>query len=73
MNASNGVAAWSGSFDEAFTGVFQIQDQISERVIQQLGPALSTTTAGARFAELGGTHNTDAYQLYLAAQWRSQG
>ncbi|MEE9475832.1 MAG: tetratricopeptide repeat protein, partial [Roseateles sp.] len=73
LNASNGVAAWSGSFDEAFTGVFQIQDQISERVIQQLGPALSTTTAGARFAELGGTHNTDAYQLYLAAQWRSQG
>jgi len=59
---------WSGSFDERFTGVFEVQDMISARVAQVLAPSLEVA-AGARppQAGLGGTRNTDAYQLYLAA------
>ena len=64
-----GVAAWTGTFDEKFTGVFEVQDAISARVAKVLAPSLEVF-AGARPSAvpgLGGTRNTDAYQLYLAA------
>jgi len=68
LRAGDGSAAWSGTFDEKFTGVFEVQDMISARVAQVLAPSLEVV-AGAHppQAALGGTRNTDAYQLYLAA------
>ena len=73
LRAADGSAAWSGRFDEKFTGVFEVQDMISARVAQVLVPSLETV-AGARppQAGLGGTRNTDAYQLYLAASRYAQ-
>ena len=70
--AADGSAAWSGSFDEKFTSVFELQDLISNRVLGALAPKLQTRAgapSGARapLTALGGTLNTDAYQLYLAA------
>jgi TolB-like protein/tetratricopeptide (TPR) repeat protein len=75
LRAADGVAAWSGSFDEKFTGVFDVQDQISARVLQALAPRLEAgagVAAGVPKTQLGGTRNTDAYQLYLAALLRFQ-
>jgi DNA-binding winged helix-turn-helix (wHTH) protein/TolB-like protein/tetratricopeptide (TPR) repeat protein len=68
LRTADGGAAWSGSFDEKFTGVFDVQDLISARVAQVLAPSLEVG-AGARapLTGIGGTRNTDAYQLYLAA------
>jgi DNA-binding winged helix-turn-helix (wHTH) protein/TolB-like protein/tetratricopeptide (TPR) repeat protein len=68
LRAGDGTSAWSGSFDERFTGVFEVQDMISARVAQVLAPGLEVV-AGAHTpqAGLGGTRNTDAYQLFLAA------
>jgi DNA-binding winged helix-turn-helix (wHTH) protein/TolB-like protein/tetratricopeptide (TPR) repeat protein len=73
LRAADGSAAWSGSFDEKFTGVFEVQDTISARVAQVLAPSLEVF-AGARASQagLGGTRNTDAYQLYLAAARHAQ-
>jgi len=73
LRAADGEAAWSGTFDEKFTGVFEMQDMISARVAQVLVPSLEVF-AGARplLTGLGGTHNTDAYQLYLAAARHAQ-
>ena len=73
LRAADGEAAWSGTFDEKFTGVFEMQDMISARVAQVLVPSLEVF-AGARplLTGLGGTHNTDAYQLYLAATRHAQ-
>ena len=73
LRAADGSAAWSGSFDEKFTGVFEVQDMISARVAQVLAPSLEVF-AGARPPQtgLGGTRNTDAYQLYLAAARHAQ-
>ena len=70
--AADGSAAWSGSFDEKFTGVFELQDLISNRVLGALVPKLQARAlmpGGARapLTALGGTSNIDAYQLYLAA------
>ena len=75
LHANDGVAAWSGSFDEKFTGVFDVQDVISSRVVQALAATLHASTGaavGLPPAPVGGTRNTDAYQLYLAAMGHTQ-
>ena len=73
LRATDGSAAWSGSFDEQFTSVFEVQDTISARVANVLSPSLEAF-AGARPPQggLGGTHHIDAYQLYLAAGRHAQ-
>ncbi|MEO6408725.1 MAG: winged helix-turn-helix domain-containing protein [Burkholderiaceae bacterium] len=73
LRAADGGALWSGSFDETFTSVFEVQDLISERVARVLAPSLASL-ADARQppARLGGTRNFDAYQLYLAASQHAQ-
>jgi len=78
LRATDGSAAWSGSFDEKFTGVFDIQDQISNRVMQALAPILQAATGSgaasqAPLTDVGGTRSTEAYQLYLAAAQHAQG
>jgi DNA-binding winged helix-turn-helix (wHTH) protein/TolB-like protein/tetratricopeptide (TPR) repeat protein len=75
LSASDGSATWSGSFDEKFTGVFDMQDVISTRVMQALAPRLpanAAVAADARLTDVGGTRNTDAYQLYLSASRQLQ-
>jgi TolB-like protein/DNA-binding winged helix-turn-helix (wHTH) protein/Tfp pilus assembly protein PilF len=68
LRAADGAAAWSDSFDEKFTGVFDVQDLISARVAQALATRLEVgADARAPLNGIGGTRNTDAYQLYLAA------
>ena len=78
LRAADGSAAWSGSFDEKFTGVFEIQDQISNRVMQALAPTLraaagSGAAAAAPLSDLGGTRSTEAYEFYLTAARHAQG
>ena len=78
LRASDGSAAWSGSFDEKFTSVFDIQDQISNRVMQALAPTLQAAAgpgaaATAPLSDLGGTRSTEAYELYLTAARHAQG
>lgn len=72
LNAADGTAAWSGSFDDKFAGVFDVQDRISERVMGALTPLLHAAATAAS-GELGGTRSVEAYQLYLTARWRAQG
>ena len=70
LRGSDGAAAWSDSFNEKFTGVFDMQDLISARVMQALAPRLAagaSVAPGLPVSNLGGTRNTDAYQLYLSA------
>lgn len=75
LRASDGSASWSDSFDAQFTGVFDMQDQISARVLQALAPRLQATggiAAGLPDKPLGGTRSTQAYELYLAATRHAQ-
>ncbi len=70
LRAADGSAVWSGSFNETFTGVFDIQDLISARVMQTLGATVQASAglaASVPQVNLGGTRNTAAYELYLAA------
>ncbi|MEO8937202.1 MAG: winged helix-turn-helix domain-containing protein [Burkholderiaceae bacterium] len=72
LNADTGEAAWSGAFDERFTGMFDVQDAISKRVADVLAPRLAVRDRMG-LADIGGTRNIDAYQLYLAARQQAQG
>ena len=71
LRTRDGTAAWSASFDERFTRVFDVQDQISHRLKEALLPLLQGNASGATRAALapdqGGTRNIEAYRLYLAA------
>lgn len=73
LRASDGVAAWSGSFDTAYVDVFDVQDRIATQVMQALTPALQAQLGTRPLTELGGTRSTEAYQLYVTAAWRAQG
>ncbi len=76
LSVADGTAAWSGSFDERVTGIFDVQDAISERIAGVLTPSLAAArgaVARAAFDGVGGTRNGDAYQLYLAARLHAQG
>lgn len=73
LRAADGGAVWSGSFDEKFTGVFEMQDTISARVARVLAPSLEILAdAHQPPTGVGGTRNTDAYQLYMAAARHGQ-
>ncbi len=73
LSAPDGAAAWSGSFDQQVTGLFDMQDAISERIAGVLAPHLAPEKDGRLAATAtGGSRNTDAYQLYLAARQHAQ-
>jgi len=69
LDVSSGSAAWSGSFDESFTHVFDVQEAISRRVADALLPRLGERDRGAFGG--GGTRNAEAYRLYLEARYHS--
>jgi TolB-like protein/tetratricopeptide (TPR) repeat protein len=74
LSAPGGAAAWSGSFDQKVTGVFDMQDAISERISGVLAPYLDPgKDTRLEATATGGSRNTDAYQLYLAARQHAQG
>jgi TolB-like protein/DNA-binding winged helix-turn-helix (wHTH) protein/Tfp pilus assembly protein PilF len=70
LRASDGAARWSGTFDERYRSVFDVQDAIADRVARVVAPRLDAA-ARTRLAA-SGTHDVDAYQLYLAARAQSQ-
>ena len=72
LDTATGEAAWSGAFDEQFTGMFDLQDAISTRVAEVLAPRLRTRDRRG-LSGVGGTRNIDAYQFYLAARYQAQG
>jgi DNA-binding winged helix-turn-helix (wHTH) protein/TolB-like protein/tetratricopeptide (TPR) repeat protein len=76
ISSADGTAAWTGTFDEKFTGVFDVQDTISDRVAAEVSPWLAAHSGApvepSRLAT-GSTRNPDAYQLYLAARMHAQG
>lgn len=75
LRAVDGSAAWSGSFDQRASSVFDLQDSIGQRLVQELAPRLRATSTSRLTlgSERGGTRQLEAYQLYLTAAWRAQG
>lgn len=61
LRVGDGHSLWSGSFDERMTGIFEVQDAISNLVMRALAPKLG---AQSELRTAHPTMNADAYQFY---------
>lgn len=63
IRVRDGVSLWADSYDTRFTDMFQVQDTVSERVVDALGVQLSSLEkAGLRKRD---TANVEAYELCM--------
>ncbi len=63
LRVRDGTSLWSDSYDTRFVDVFQVQDTVSERVVEALALQLSSPEkAGLRKRD---TANVQAYELYM--------
>jgi TolB-like protein/DNA-binding winged helix-turn-helix (wHTH) protein/tetratricopeptide (TPR) repeat protein len=63
LRVRDGASLWSNSYDTNFTDVFQVQDAVSERVVDALAVRLSSLEeASLRKRD---TSNVQAYELYM--------
>src|SRR6185436_9867471 len=67
LRVSDGSTLWSGTFDERLTGIFSVQDSISQRVAAAL--ALELTEGQRRLLTRRDTSDSEAYQLYLRGRF----
>jgi TolB-like protein/Flp pilus assembly protein TadD len=63
VRVASGQTVWSEKFDETFTGIFDIQDAISDKVVQSL--ALNLTAAEQKQLAKRYTTNARAYDEYM--------
>ncbi len=63
LSVADGSTLWTGTFDEKFTGIFAVQDAISEKVAGALMVQLNSEER-KRLSE-SYTENIEAYELYL--------
>jgi serine/threonine-protein kinase len=62
LRASDGASLWSDRFDATSQDIFDIQDQISDRLAARLSTRLAGPVVESR--EHGGTRNPEAYEAY---------
>ena len=67
VRVSDGRALWAQTFDDQYTGIFQVEDSISEKVAQ----ALAVNLAASEKLQLQRhyTDNIDAYRNYLMGRY----
>ena len=67
IRASDGASLWAGKFDEKYTDIFTVEDQISEQVVKALLPTLT----GSEKQQLARhyTEDTEAYQSYIKGRY----
>src|SRR5713101_1573379 len=63
IDAASGAHLWADRFDGALEDIFDLQDQVTERVVGAIGPKLEQ--AEIERAKLKPTENLDAYDYYL--------
>jgi len=77
INAIDGFHLWSESYDRQLEDIFDVQDEISRRITNQLRLKLAPEDANETLVEAP-TNNLDAYNLYLRGKfhlykWTPQG
>jgi len=63
IDALSGVHIWADRFDGAYDDIFELQDQVTTRVVGAIAPKLEE--AEIRRARFGKTDALNAYDLYL--------
>ena len=67
VSVRDGTPLWAGKFDERFTGIFTVQDTISERLADAL--ALKLTSEQRQRLTKRSTQNPEAYTHYLKGRY----
>ena len=67
VRVHDGATLWADSFDEKFTDIFALEDEISERVAESLQIHLSS--ADVKRMTRKSTENTAAYDAYLKGRY----
>ena len=67
VNASDGYQIWSERYDRDVDDVFQIQDEIARRIVDEL--KLKLTPAQDKALAKRQTENIEAYELYLRGRY----
>ncbi len=65
VSVASGVPLWAGKFDESFTDIFTVEDDISARVAE----ALTLQLADEEREQLTKRENAEAYQFYLQGHY----
>jgi hypothetical protein len=63
IDATNGAHLWTDRYDRDLTDIFEVQDDVTRRIVDSLKITLSPAEK-ARLAD-SGTPNIDAYDCYL--------
>jgi DNA-binding winged helix-turn-helix (wHTH) protein/TolB-like protein/Tfp pilus assembly protein PilF len=67
LRVGDGVALWSGKFDEKFTDIFAMQDSISQQVAE--ASVLNLSREERQLLSKRQTDNVEAYRLYLKGRY----
>ena len=67
VSVRDGTPLWAGKFDERFTGIFTVQDMISERLADAL--AIKLTSEQRQRLTKRSTQNSEAYTHYLKGRY----
>lgn len=67
VRVRDGRPLWAQTFDENFTGIFAVEDSISEKVVQAL--AVNLAAQEKKQLERHYTENVDAYRYYLEGRY----
>jgi TolB-like protein/Flp pilus assembly protein TadD len=67
LRVADGAALWTDTFNERFSGIFAVQDAISEHISTAL--ALQLGQQEREVLTRAGTANTEAYRLYLQGRF----
>ncbi|MFN2513362.1 MAG: winged helix-turn-helix domain-containing tetratricopeptide repeat protein, partial [Pyrinomonadaceae bacterium] len=67
VSLQSGVPLWTGTFDERFTDILDVQDRVSEQVAKAL--TLTITGEEQKLLVKRHTGNTEAYQSYLKGRY----
>ena len=67
VRVAEGQTLWAESFDEKFTDIFTVQDQVAARVVGLL--AVKLTGAEQMLLTKRYTENPEAYQLYIKGRY----
>ena len=68
VNVEDGFQLWSEKYDRSFTAIFDLQDELAQRICEQLKIKLSAVSTPER----PGYSNVEAYNLYLKGLFFSQ-
>jgi DNA-binding winged helix-turn-helix (wHTH) protein/TolB-like protein/Flp pilus assembly protein TadD len=70
IRAATGKTMWAEKYDEFFTNIFGVQDEISERLAQTLAPRLAVGDREVRARRFSG--NPEAFRLYAEGRVEMQ-